>query len=223
MFLRIKNIFSNQLYFFVGYALFLVFFGIVLYSFDKKTSSFWINQHWNIQLDLFFKYITHLGDGWSAFVVAVLLILFSPKLKYGIYAIGSFMITAILTQLCKRVFFSDSMRPAHEYFSEFSSGQWHRVDGVELLTTNSFPSGHATSAFSIFCLLTLISKNKSLGIIFIVFASLAAFSRVYLSLHFIEDIYVGSLIGCVGTIIVFIFLDSLKWRSAFEQPLFKRN
>ena len=164
-----------------------------------------------------------MGDGWSAFVVAVLLIFFSPKLKYGIYAIGSFMITAILTQLCKRVFFSDSMRPAHEYFSEFSSGQWHRVDGVELLTTNSFPSGHATSAFSMFCLLTLISKNKSLGIVFIVFASLAAFSRVYLSLHFIEDIYVGSLIGCIGTIIAFIFFDSLKWRNLFEQPLFKRN
>ena len=220
---RIKNILSGQFYFFTGYILFLLLLGLVLVVVDKKDSAFWVNQQWNTYLDVFFKYITYLGDGWVAFSVAVLLLVFSSKLKYGFYALVSFVFTAGITQLCKRLFFSDCMRPSHEYFTEFNGGIWHRVEGVELLNSNSFPSGHATSAFSVFCLLTLFSKNKFSGILFFVLALLTSFSRVYLSQHFLEDIYVGSLIGCLGTLLIYVLFDRIKWGEKLNKPLLKAN
>ena len=220
---RIKNILSGQVYFFTGYILFLLLLGLVLAVVDKKDSAFWVNQQWNTYLDVFFKYITYLGDGWVAFSVAVILLVFSSKLKYGFYALVSFVFTAGITQLCKRVFFSDCMRPSHEYFTEFNRGVWHRVEGVELLNSNSFPSGHATSAFSVFCLLTLFSKNKFSGGLFFVLALLTSFSRVYLSQHFLEDIYFGSLIGCLGTLLIYVLLDPIKWSEKLNKPLLKAN
>ena len=223
MLVRIKNIFSSQLYFFISYVVFLFFIGMVLVLFDKRESAFWVNQQWTSFSDSFFKYLTYLGDGWFAFAVAILILVFSSKLKYGIYALVSFVLTAGVTQIFKRVFFSDSMRPSHEYFTEFNAGIWHKVEGVELLSANSFPSGHATSAFSIFCLLTLLSKNKFLGLVFLVLAVLTSFSRVYLSQHFLEDIYAGSLIGCVGTVLVVVLLNSMNWSKSFNKPLLNRN
>jgi membrane-associated phospholipid phosphatase len=195
----------------------------ILFFFEKKESSYWINKHGQDTFDTFFKFITYLGDGWFAVVVILFLFLLSPKIKFGFYGLIAFVLTALITQFSKRVLFADSLRPSMEYYREFKAGMWRQIDGVELLGNNSFPSGHATSAFSVFCLLVLVSNNKSWGFPLFVLASLAAFSRVYLAQHFLEDVFVGSIIGCIGTLIIYSFLENLNWPKWANRQMLNRN
>lgn len=70
------------------------------------------------------------------------------------------------------------------------------------LTWNfAFPSFHA---MLVFCSIPILSKQfPRFKYVWIVFASLVAFSRVYFGLHFLSDIVVGGFIGYLaGAIIV---------------------
>ena len=70
----------------------------------------------------------------------------------------------------------------------------------------SFPSGHTTSIFSICILLSLIINQKKYNYVFFMIALLVGFSRIYLSQHFLMDVFVGSLVGSMITIFTFLFL-----------------
>ena len=78
----------------------------------------------------------------------------------------------------------------------------------------SFPSGHATIV-AIFCFLVIFAyknhiKNTFLKLIFIIFFTLSAlavaFSRIYLSVHYLSDVVGGILLGLfISSLSVFIF------------------
>ena len=80
----------------------------------------------------------------------------------------------------------------------------------------SFPSGHSTSAFSVFLLLTILSSKKSWGYFLLLLAVATAYSRVYLAQHFVEDVYAGSLLGTILTLVVTSWFQ--PWLDAHPQP-----
>ncbi len=59
----------------------------------------------------------------------------------------------------------------------------------------SFPSGHTASSFASALSIRFASKNG--GRIALVFAAAIAFSRLYLSVHYLTDILAGVLLGCL--------------------------
>ena len=61
----------------------------------------------------------------------------------------------------------------------------------------SFPSGHTSMAFTVVSGLFLM-KKKALGIASLILASLIAFSRMYLYVHFPTDVLVGLIIGLLS-------------------------
>jgi membrane-associated phospholipid phosphatase len=96
------------------------------------------------------------------------------------------------------------------------------VEGVSLHHSNSFPSGHASTFFVFFtCCALLLSyqyqlKRKqndhmmwflinALTILLLILAALGAYSRIYLSQHFLSDVCVGSIIGFITPCLVFFF------------------
>ena len=203
----LKNI-KKQRYFFFIYALFLLFLVIILSSFSKTDATLWANQFWTPFQDIFYRYMTYLGDFGMAAVIVIALLFW--KFKYAIIAILSFAVTAGVTQILKKIIFADVKRPTHhkDLWGLYRSGELHVVEGVQQMSDYSFPSGHTTSAFSMFCLLALLSKNKWLGLGSIIFAILIAYSRVYLCQHFYEDIFVGSLIGAVGSLLIYSYFEN---------------
>ena len=91
-----------------------------------------------------------------------------------------------------------------------------KVDGVVLHTGfSSFPSGHTLSAFAVFSLLSFFASNSKRQIfLFLSLAILVAASRVYLIQHFIEDVWMGSLIGVMLAYLIFqVFSLSSKLKS----------
>ena len=117
-------------------------------------------------------------------------------------------LSTVVIQTLKRAIFYDVARP-FIYFRDIY--ELHLINGVEMHHANSFPSGHSSSAFVIFFMLALITKNNSLKFIYFIIASLIAYSRVYLSQHFLIDIYFGSIISSTITLIIFYF--GMKWQN----------
>jgi membrane-associated phospholipid phosphatase len=163
----------------------------------------WVNARYSPAADVFFTYVTYLGDG--AFFAVVFVSLLFRSFRWTVKCLVSFLLTTLAAQGLKHLFFPDSLRP--RAFYESSGLQFHTVDGVVLHSFNSFPSGHSTSAFALFCLLALMVRDKRWGVVFLVLACLAAYSRVYLFQHFVEDVYVGSLLGVGLTLLSFSALQ----------------
>lgn len=104
----------------------------------------------------------------------------------------TYIVSGLFVQLLKKSLFSEIMRPAG-YFG--TSHPLHLVDGVTNFMHQSFPSGHSTSAFAFFFGLCLLSDRWSVKLLCFIGAALVAYSRVYLSQHFLQDIAVGAWIG----------------------------
>jgi membrane-associated phospholipid phosphatase len=130
------------------------------------------------------------------------------RFQYALTALVAFLLSGLTAQLLKRLAFSGALRP--KAFFDKSGQVLHWVDGVEVHLHNSFPSGHATTAFSVFCLLSLLAVRKGWGGFWFALALLAAYSRVYLGQHFFGDIFAGSLIG-VGTTVACYLLLNRVW------------
>ncbi len=208
-----KAIFKNNISFLLPYLIFIVL-GALLLAVDTKTEMhLGFNSYHNSFFDSFFYYITYLGDGVMA--VLTVIILSAIKYRYAVIVGLSNLISAIITQTLKQTLFSDSVRP-----KKFFEGihDLYFVPGVNNHLYYSFPSGHSTCAFALFFSLALLVKNKTLELLFFITAILVGYSRIYLSQHFFEDVYAGSLIGIFTTIIVYYFIQKreIKW---LEQSL----
>lgn len=211
---NLNNLIRDNLYFFVPYSLFLIIGGIFLAVYEKVDVLLWINQQHSPALDTFFFYVTLIGDGW--FVGLILVILGFVRFRYSIQILASYLITGGLVQILKRLF--DLPRPL-KYFGD--TVPLNLVEGIEVYTRHSFPSGHSASAFSLFLVASFIVKNKAWGMLFFVGALIVALSRVYTVQHFFVDIYFGSLIGVIFTLLTYRFIEiiSIKKRIKWLNPM----
>ncbi len=185
---------DNRL-FLLPYFIILLLLIPFFFIYTKGEMHLHVNQYHTAFFDWFFRHATFMGDGLFVLVPAIILLFFS--LRHFVFLACAYLGSGLITQILKRVFFEDMARPGRYLSGE---AQLRLVDGVDMLSGRSFPSGHSTSAFALFLCLALISKNKTVKITCFVLACLTAFSRVYLSQHFIMDIYAGSIIGTMSAI-----------------------
>lgn len=189
--------------FFVSYLLVLVIVGVLQWIYDPTQLLLFINTHYTPQTDLFFKYLTYVGDG--LFYVAIIVVLLFVQYRYALMAVLSFAITSLVAQLLKRLVFTDYSRP-WRFYEHSTTVKLRLVEGVQMYSNNSFPSGHATTVFSMACLLALIVRQKQWSYVFLIMACLTAYSRVYLSEHFVRDVYAGSILGVLLTLFIMSWL-----------------
>lgn len=157
--------------------------------------------------DAFFRFYTHLGDGLVPTGLAILL-LFVKDLRAFMMLGLSCGLSAIAVQSLKRSVFADHDRPGR--FRD-ALGEMDWVPGIEQMQHFSFPSGHSTCAWSMCLALAVIIGSRKSVLPLLLIAALLAFSRVYLSQHFTEDILAGSVLGTFTAIAVHHWL----YRSPF--------
>ena len=136
-------------------------------------------------LDTVFPIVTKLGDGgilWIA--LAIFFLLFKKTRKIGI----SMGISLIIGYLVGNLFLKNviaRIRP-YDLNSDFSIL-------ISKLSDYSFPSGHTLSSFE--GATSIFLRNKKWGIPALIVASLIAFSRLYLYVHYPTDVLAGVVLG----------------------------
>lgn len=190
--------------FLLPYLALLLTVGAVLLATPKHTAFFWVNGHHSPFFDQFFRPFTNVGDG--VFYVIVSLALLFVRFRWALLSFACFAVTSLVAQIGKHLIFTGHPRP-FRYFGEHPGfPPLHIVEGVVMGTLKSFPSGHSTSAFSVFLVLTYVVRQKSWGLAFLLLAALAAYSRVYLAQHFVEDVFAGSILGTGLTLALLAWL-----------------
>jgi membrane-associated phospholipid phosphatase len=189
--------------------------------YGKKPLHLFVNQFNSPFQDVFFKYLTNVGDGLFACFILISLLLFL-NLRTFFLGLTTFLFSGITCQLIKKTMFFNELRPS----KCFSFNQLHYVDGVVIHFYNSFPSGHSTTAFAMFMFLAYVFKNKYFQILFAIIACLTAYSRVYLSQHFFADVDCGGIIGITSFIISYYIFKQIKnnwFDKTIQSLLYKRT
>ena len=201
-----KETLKENKYFLLPWLLTLVVFTGLLLTHNKAELHLISNNVNSLFFDQFFRYATWLGDGVMIAIVGVVLLF--VRFRYAIaFLIGS-LVTAGIVNLFKKVLLDDMYRPS-KYFELYESAQLHLIEGVKLHSLQSFPSGHTATAFSVFFFLALILKSKPLKFSMFLLAIIVAYSRVYISQHFLIDITAGSAIAVL--IMFFTYLWMKGW------------
>lgn len=211
-----KQVFIRALLIYViPYLVLLVVILGLLCCYPKPELHMLLNSRHSAFQDTFFKYYTLLAE-WPLYLLA-LLPLFWKKGKITLFFAVSELTGGVLLQLLKHTICIDRPVCLFEHYP-----QWvlPLVEGVDMHHRNSFPSGHA-STFFVFCTCCVIvltyfysRKGKSYDLktrllfdlsllVLLVLAALGAYSRVYLSQHFLSDVYVGGIIGFVTPFLIF--------------------
>jgi membrane-associated phospholipid phosphatase len=194
-------------WFLIPYSIFLIvsIFFILMYS--KADIHIFLNSLNNPVSDSFFKYITNLGDG--LFIPFFVVIMLSIRYRYAFLLLLVYAISGLFTQLLKRAFFAEIVRP-----TKYLDGivQLHLVPGIDQLCCQSFPSGHATTAFGVMICFAMTFQHNFLKLCCFILAACIAYSRVYLSQHFLVDIVAGSIIGVLTGLFLYQYVQTLKWK-----------
>jgi membrane-associated phospholipid phosphatase len=200
-----RNLLKQNQIFLIAYLIILIAGLIPVMMYPRTDLHLFLNQFHAPYADLFFKYVTFLGSGITAFILCLILIFI--RIRYSIVMFASWTGAGIVVQLLKHLIFPGFDRPVKVF--ETISGL-HLVQGIEFHDHFSFPSGHAATALAIFGLLAMITTRKWLKMVFLLCAVIVSYSRVYLSQHFLEDILLGSAIGILAVIIFYWYFHHLK-------------
>lgn len=186
----------------------LVICAAISIIFPRAGIHIWFNSHHAPWLDVLMKAWTLLGDGlWSLLII--LIFLFS-RLQHFFILLASYAFSGLFAQLLKRIFFEGMPRPV-KYFSLNEIGyDLYLVPGVDVHSWHSFPSGHTATAFGVFLGISLILKSEWLKTVCFFIAAGVAWSRIYLSEHFLMDVTAGAILGMGSAFLSFWWLKRYR-------------
>ena len=170
--------------------------------------------------DIFYRYYTQVAE-YGPYILAILILLFG-RIGDAIMAIAGFSLSSLITHIIKNII--QAPRPLTWFSTNAPDIALPLTDGVQMNFWKSFPSGHTTAFFAIAMILSLLItkklsiKNYPLSIIvqvlLVILATLGAYSRIYLSQHFAEDVLAGMIIGTMATLLCAMVLsrwEDKKW------------
>ncbi|MBI4922968.1 MAG: phosphatase PAP2 family protein [Devosia nanyangense] len=101
-------------------------------------------------------------------------------------------------------------RPSHYDDTGLFGVHWNWLDW----TYQSFPSGHATTAFALAAVIGFVSERWFYPVL--AFASVMAVSRVALGVHYPSDVVGGALLGLIGAYFVRWVFARRGWMFRFD-------
>jgi undecaprenyl-diphosphatase len=130
---------------------------------------------------IYLLYKEHKSKVWKTILYLISTVIFADQVS-----------SSISKPLFKR------LRPCHvEAFQSWI----HLPDGCGGLY--GFCSSHSANAFAVAIGFYLVSKNRLMGTILIVWATLIAYSRIYLGAHYPLDVIMGAIVGGIGSFTLF--------------------
>lgn len=203
---------SYNPWFLVPFVIWVVAGAILLVSTGDVAIFRFINQHHTASLDIIMYYSTMLGEG-SVIALVLLVLIGKSNLRnwwYFTAALLSAVLPSLITQMVKRSI--DAPRP----LKLFGEVEWiHLLPHWPRHMEHSFPSGHTCGAFAFFTFLAVLlpARFRAWGLLLFALALLVAYSRIYLAVHFMRDVYAGSILGTGFTLLVIALMN--RYRAVF--------
>ena len=182
---------------------------ILSYTFADIQAAMWFHAFDNTLSYKVFSKITLFGDSLGYLVCGLLIFIVflnrKPVIAYfGLFLFSTVAVSGLSADLVKYI--AGRARPKL-YFSEqlygFDFFHWEYA-------WTSFPSGHSATAMSVAMLLATLYPRWRFAALFC--GILIAFSRMFLSQHYISDVIAGSYLGIVSTVLLY----NLYFKSKFD-------
>lgn len=175
-----------------------------LYELDVNILLF-IQEHLRFDfLTPILKFLTMLGDHGMLWIGVALLLVFIKRTRpIGATAGASLAINALLVN----VFLKNIVARTRPY---------EVIDGLTRLVGEqsdfSFPSGHTSSAFSVAVVMFMLMPKKY-GVPALIVATLIAYSRLYVGVHYPSDVIGGLIIGILAAAICVAIYKKIEKRN----------
>ncbi len=221
--------------FYILSVVLLVVLATLMCLYDKGTLHLMLCDHHTAAGDVFFPAYTQLAE-WGFYVVAILVMFY--KLGWGCFMLVSNWVAGGLGQIIKHI--AQAPRPVTWFAQHYPEIQLPAIEDVPFKEWNSFPSGHTITFFCLFLVLTMIieeiilqrsgrSAKRSFSVSGLAgiamsaglfcLATLGAYSRIYLSMHFVEDVFAGIILGVGVTALLSLFIPKLQNTKFWNVPI----
>lgn len=161
----------------------------------------WIQSYQNGVFDAFFNFISFLGEEY-VYIVVLSILYFAYDKKMGEFSGFTLFIAGALNSTLKGLF--SAQRPFQKYPDRVTNLRPETSGGY------SFPSGH-TQMFSTFVFgLGFYKKHKRIIIGALILGILMGISRMYLGVHFLEDVLVSLILGIGTAYGLMVLFDTYK-------------
>lgn len=215
-----KQFLKNNATFLCGALLVLMAMLIALFVVPKADLHLWLNGVHTPWLDSFFRHYSNFVK-WPVYILMLL-----PLLVWKPGWTAVFACTEAASALCIQALkYAFNMPRPKTFFEEWLAhhpsfaADWQQimVDGVNMHSWHSFPSGHTASFFVFFSLCAFIwayeqwpRKNEA-AIVCLILALLGGYSRIYLSQHFLMDVCAGMAEGVLMSVVMFWLFTAKGW------------
>jgi membrane-associated phospholipid phosphatase len=204
---------SYNLFFLIPFVLWIATGGLLLILCDKQVLFAAFNTHHTDVSDIIMYYFTWLGEGNVVTIMLLLLLFIVPVFRNWWFFVAALLcnvLPTVVTQIIKHM--ANASRP----LKYFHKAAWiHILPDWDHLYNQSFPSGHSTGAFALYCFLSMLLpvRYKWVGLLFFCIAFMVVYSRMYVAAHFFADVYTGSIIG--GTVSLAAFSVMRRYQHYF--------
>jgi len=207
-----KKLLTTNKYFYGAILLLVLSESILLIFTTKAEVTLWVNAHWSVVLDKLFLLVNNIGTYFFSTATVIALWIWKGW-RIALKASVCFLSVMAVTQFGKHILFPGALRPT----LYFESGTLRLIPDVKQLATETFPSGHTSAAFALATFFALYLPRKQWHWILALLALTTGYARIYLSQHFITDVYAGMLIGVILTTLIYYYYPSKSNHYVFSR------
>lgn len=207
------SIAKHNRFFLLPWLALLIPGAFIIGQYPKDIIHLYTNRYYSPFWDEAMQWVTLIGDGWTITVFVLLMFAWNRRLAFftGITC----LLASGITHLLKYTIYYGEARPVL-FFA--GTKKLRLVPNIDNAFFNTFPSGHTTVSFAFFFCLALGLKNEWYKAVCLFVAASIGFSRIYLSQHFLQDVYFGSIIGTLTAVLIFYFVILKKRVSLPDFP-----
>ena len=210
---------KSMMYFLATLSLFWLVGGVYCLAIGYHQSFLTLNAIRLPLADVIMPHFTHLGDG-LLLSCTLGLFLMPNKKAVLVNLVGTLILTSLIISLTKSYLFSDWFRP----LKVFEHTEDFYYISLDRLTRRSFPSGHSAAAAVILSFAAFVweKARRWIGVLFGLTIIAISYSRLYIGVHFLGDILVGSLVG-VACSVLSIWMFNSRLSAYFSGLSVKKN
>ena len=174
---------------------------------DKGFFLKWLAHNRNVLADYYFYYTTRLGEPFGFIIISLIVWLKSWRRMVIIPLAGG--IVTLVSYLLKSLFSHE--RPILYLNRTGWEGPMEVLDYYLYTGHASFPSGHSMAAWALFTLTAALIRKTWVSWICLFLAASVSISRVYLMVHFLQDVVAGAAVGfAIGYAIYYMYEKWVK-------------